>query len=447
MKKEKAPNYKAHSLLFLFVLLLFSSCRKKDDELVIFHCLKDDFTETIKVNGTIEAVNTTYLKSPRMSLSTIIWLEEDGKYVKKGDTVCILEHPETQARLESFEDELETMQSQLDKLQADHQVKLALLQTEIENNKIQLSINSLDSIQKKFAPPLQRKIISLEQKKAALIKEKLEKKFASQETIGGTEIRGLKSRIRQMENRIQRIEDQLKQLIITAPIDGLLLRQELPNIFFFSRDGFASVGGKMEEGSMTWTNMNILEIPDLSKMQIKAELSETDYKKAAENQKVHIRVEAKDNLITSGKIKRKMLTGKRQSRNSNIKTYEAIVEVDSCHTQLTPGMNAECEIIINEIQDTLVVPAVAVFEEKEEKFVYLREGKKFRKVPVKTGTMNTTWCIISSGLSEDSYIALSKPSAAKIIEEKLRVKQNGADTRDSLVKEAPGKELTSIINK
>lgn len=250
-----------------------------------------------------------------------------------------------------------------------------------------------------------------------------------------------------MENRIQGLEDQLNQLIITAPIDGLLLRQELPNIYFFSSDGFASVGGKMEEGSMTWTNMNILEIPDLSKMQIKAELSETDYKKAAENQKVNIRVEAKDKLITSGKIKRKMLTGNRQSRNSNVKTYEAIIEVDSCHRQLTPGMNAECEIIINEIKDTLVVPAVAVFEEKEAKFVYRQEGEKFRKVTVETGTLNTTWCIISSGLPEDSYIALSKPSAAKIIEERRMKIQTGADSGDSLEQEAPGKELTLIINK
>src|SRR6056297_2506609 len=166
--------------LYLLLICLLSACVKNHEELVCFHAEKVDYREKITVNGTVQAVNTTYVKAPRMFLSTIIWLEEDGKHVEQGDTVCILEHPETQGRLESFYEKLEKMEAQLEKIESDHDVKIAMLQADIENNVVQLSINSLDSIQKKFAPPLQQRLISLEQKKAMIIKEKLEKKLASQ---------------------------------------------------------------------------------------------------------------------------------------------------------------------------------------------------------------------------------------------------------------------------
>ncbi|MEX0986139.1 MAG: efflux RND transporter periplasmic adaptor subunit [Bacteroidales bacterium] len=402
----------------LLIMVLLSACGKNPDEQVCFHAVVDDFTETITVNGNIEAVNTTSLMSPRIFLSTIIWLVEDGKEIQKGDTVCILEHPEISNRLESLLEQMEDLDAQLEKLHADHQVKLSMLHAEIENNNIRLSINSLDSIQKKFAPPLQQKLITLEQKKANIFKEKLEKKYTAQKTIGETEIRGLNSRVRQLENQIQRTRDELKQLIITTPMEGKVLRVEVPTRYFMSSQGFGTIGGKLTEGSLALPNMKILEIPDMSKMQVIAELSENNYKRTEEGQKVIIRVDVKDNLVTTGVIKRKMLAGKQQNRDSKVKIYEALIEIDSCHTRLNPGLNAACEIILNELSDTLVIPAIAVFQEDEKKFVFVREGKKFRKTFVETGTLNSTYNVIASGLPADSYIALGRPPGGKIIRER-----------------------------
>lgn len=435
-----------YALLFILMPILMAACSRKQDELVCFHAVMDDYSEKITVNGTIQAVNTTYLKAPPMFLCTIIWLEEEGKFVRKGDTVCILEHPDISLQQEAMLEELKKMEAQLEKLEADHQVNLAMLQAEIENNNIQLSINSLDSIQKRFAPPLQQKLIALNQQKAEIQREKLEKKYASRKTIGETEIRGLKSRIKQMENQIDRIHDELDQLIITAPIDGILIHVEMPRLYFMSSTGSGSLGGKIVEGSSTWTNMNILEIPEMDSMQVLAELSENNYKKVEEGQKVILKVEAKNNLMTSGVIKRKMLTGKQIRWDSKVKTYEALVEIDSCHRQLTPGMNAECEIFINQIRDALVVPAVAVFEENDTKYVYIREDRRYKKTPVETGFVNSTYCVITGGLPPDTYIALTRPPAGKII--RIKGKTAGPETEhaDSVQQVVPGTDSMHLTN-
>lgn len=431
----------------LLLLLLFTSCGNDHNEQACFHVIRDDYTEKISVNGTIQAVDKIYLKAPTMFLSRITWVEDDGTHVQQGDTVCLLEHPEMSSQLEGYKDELDKLTSQLEKLEANHQVKIAMLQAEIENNNIQLSINNLDSVQKKFAPPIQQKLISLEQQKAEILKQKLEKKFTAQKTIGETEIRGLGSRIKQMENRIQRTQKQLEELIIKAPKDGILIREEAPSVMLMSSSGSMTLGGKIQEGTSTMPNMNILQIPNLEKMQVMAELTENDYKKAKDGQKVLIRVEAKNNLLTSGVIKRKMLTGRQQNRNSKVKMYEALVEIDSCHKQLTPGMNAACEIIINEFKDTIVVPAIAVFDENEEKYVYVKEGKKFRKTIIESAYINGSFCVIKSGLTVDCYIAMSRPLKGKVIKEKERMPETESEPADSIEKEITASDTIQFTNR
>ena len=72
----------------LLTLLLISACSSSKDDVVCYHVVEDDYTEQITVNGAIEAVNKTYLKSPASFLCTITWVEEDGALVQPGDTVC-----------------------------------------------------------------------------------------------------------------------------------------------------------------------------------------------------------------------------------------------------------------------------------------------------------------------------------------------------------------------
>ncbi len=433
-----------HNWFGFLLLLLVHACNNQQEQQGCYHVLKNDFTEAISVNGIIKAENTTFIKAPRLFGPTITWVEEDGKYVESGDTVCLLEHQESELRFASYAEKLEALEARFEKLKVDHAIQLAMLQADIENNEVQLSITSLDSVQKKFAPPLQQKLIALQQEKANIRKAKLEKKFLAQKTIGESEIRGLKSQIRRQEGMMKRMQDQLDQLVITTPESGIFMRSDNPTLNFRSSTGSGTLGGKIEEGASTYNNMSIAEIPNMDKMQIIAELSETNYKKTQPGQPVHIRVEAKDNLTTTGTVMRKMLTGKQQGRQSKVKFYEALIEVDSCHTRMTPGMNATCDIIISDYKDTIAVPAVALFEEKGEKFVYLLLKNKYRKCRIESEITSGAYSIISSGLSEDSYIALSKPPVKKILKEKLRKEFPGGDTKDTIPQNQPSADTVNF---
>jgi hypothetical protein len=173
--------------------------------------------------------------------------------------------------------------------------------------------------------------------------------------------------------------------------------------------GGSTVGGKIEEGSKVFSSMPLLQIPDISKMQVSVEVPEADYKRINNDQKVEIKIESVSNLETTGKIIRKSLATKNRDEKSQIKSYEVIISVDSCDSRMKPGLGASCRIIINEVKDTLVVPSAAIFTKDSTKIVYVAKDHKFIPVTIETSVTNSSESIVSKGLKGDEIIALMEP--------------------------------------
>jgi HlyD family secretion protein len=368
-------------------------------------------------------------------------LVDDGTYVKNGDTICILDGPELISSLESNITSLEITMADMKKLEADNTMTLSLLQTRIDNNEANVALNSLDSIQQKFAPPVKQKLFALELAKANVEKTKLRKKFAAQKRIDDAELRSMKSRIMQSESQIQRFKDQINSLTIIAPQDGFVMHVETPIWRFFNGIGGGVIGGKIEENSSVMNNMALLQMPDLRQMQLSVEVPEGDYKRIETGQKVFISVDAVKNLNTTGKIKKKTLVGKQAEGQTSVKTYEVIVSVDSCHTLMKPGLSAGCKIIIDEVKDTVVVPTLAIFDRDSAKIIYVARDEKFIPVTVETGLSNSSESIISKGLTGTETIALVEPPLKWIVRKEKTIKdiKNNSDSikKDTLITPPP----------
>jgi HlyD family secretion protein len=424
----------AFILFFLFTFLVLSCKGKKDSGVITFQIKKSDYVESIIVPGTIQAVVNVPVMPPRSMYGqmTVIRLAADGANVKKGDTICVLTVKELESLYNAMKIDNEKLAAELKKTVADNALNISLLEAQLAASEVQLKISSLDSLQMKFATETQQKLLTLEMRKALIEKQKLEKKLAATKIIGQTGIRQMNARIIQQKMQVQQFEDQIKAMTIIAQREGVVMRTESPVFTIMSMSGSGTIGGPIREGSVLMMNTPVLQFPDLRKMQISAEVAESDFKKIEKGQKVFINVDAANKLATTGKVNRKSLIGKTMQRRSDskVKFYEVIIDVDSCHLKMKPGLSAECKITLKEAHDTVFIPTVAIFERDNSKVVYVNKKDKFEPVRVGTGLSGSSHTIITSGLKGDEIIALSEPPNGLI-----RIETKKADPPDTIKKQ------------
>jgi HlyD family secretion protein len=419
---------------FMCFLLIVPSCSKNKPNIITYDLQQRDYIETIDAIGTIQAVNNFTILAPTTSFSNLMQithLAKDGAHVKKGDTICVFDVPELSNTIESYKVDLEKMEGDLNKLVADNAMHISLLNAQVETNKAETSISMLDSLKMKFATPADKQLIALKMEKANIEKNKLQKKLNAQKRINSSELIKISSRIMMQKNRIQMFQTQSNSLKLVSPVDGIIM-----HVRNYRLEGGTFVMGDIEEGNSTLSNMSILQIPDMKTMQVLVEVSEADYKRIQNGQKVLINVEAVSNLHSTGKIKRKTLQRANPQIRTAIKTYEVDISIDSCHSRMKPGLSAMCRIIIDQVKDAIVVPVAAIFERDSSKIVYVAQGRKFIPVTVETGASNSSFSIISKGLIGNETIALTQPSHDMIKEggkiKPYRTYNRGLDKKDSV---------------
>jgi HlyD family secretion protein len=408
------------SLYLAFFLLSCSG--KKDNSVITYQLSKSDYVERITVPGTVQAVVNTPVMPPRIGQMTVARLAQDGAYVKKGDTICVLSAPELVSNYQEKLTSTEQLEAELKKTEADNQLNIALLEAQLLTSEAQLKISYLDSLQMKYTPEARKKILALEMEKATIEKQKTERKLAAARKIAESDIRQKKLRIMQQKAEAQRFADQINSLTMIAQRDGMVQRAEAPKIMLMSSRGSGTFGGPINEGSVLMFPSPVLQFPDLSLMQISADVAEAAFKKIEKGQRVIITVDAADKLETTGRINRKSLARSNAQRysGSKVRTYEVIVDVDSCHSKMKPGLSASCEIFLKEEKDTLFVPSLSIFDRDSIRVVYVKSKKKFIPVEVETGTSGSSYTIITGGLNGDEIIALTEPPLSLIRNEKTK---------------------------
>ncbi|QDR79742.1 efflux RND transporter periplasmic adaptor subunit [Sporomusa termitida] len=187
---------------------------------------------------------------------------------------------------------------------------------------------------------------------------------------------------------------QLAYYVITAPIDGVVIGKPTP------------AGQTVAQGIST--PQVIMTIADMSKMQIKVLVDETDIGRIKDGQTVSFTVDTYTDKTFTGKVTK---ISREATTSSNVVYYPVYVDVDLPAGLLYPTMTARVTINVGESRNVLVVPLSAVKEDKGQKYVQVMTAGESRKTTVQTGLSDDEQIEIISGLSEGDRIVLP---AAKI---------------------------------
>lgn len=371
---------------------------KNGEDLAAFKVVRKDFVNSVVVDGLVEPIRFTTLSCPGNVDGIVTYLIDDGTYVKEGDTVCIIEDNNQQTNFDNLSVQLENATAELNKVKADLTMQYALLEAQVSNNQVDTEIARLDSLQLRFATSTQRKIKELELERALIEREKFKKKLKSLDIINQSEIKKMELNIRQLTNRLESAKKILDELVIKASKDGLAIVSN-------SR----MTGEKLKEGDNVWNGMPVVTLPEMDKMKVKMWVSETDFKYIGENDSVEYRFDAMPGNSGYGRVVKKMPVGQPVKRNSKVKYFEVEASIDSVSQLPEPGFTANCRVIGAHVEDTIVVPQIAIYDEDSMKVVFVHKKKKYEMREVATGLVSMKEAIISGGLDSGEVISLTRP--------------------------------------
>jgi len=389
------------TLIFIF---FFCSCNKSNKENIsTYNISTTNFENTVMMDGVAEPVRYTTIACPSNVDAIITFLIDDGTFVNEGDIVCILEDNDRKTVYDNLVIQLETAEAELSKVKANLQMQYALLEAQVKNNEADTEIAHLDSLQLQFATPTQRRIKELELERTLIEKNKFERKLEALEVINQSEVRKLELNIQQLTNRLASAKTILDALTIRSPRKGLAVVSNSQ-----------MTDEKLKVGNNVWNNMPLITIPEVSEMKVKIMASEVDFRQINENDSVSFSFDAMPENIAYGKIIKKLPVGQPHKRDSKVKFFEVEASVDSTLQVPDPGFTANCRVFIKQVQDTIVVPQIAIYEEDSIKVVYVKKNKKYEMRQITTGLYSSKESIVSDGLKKGEVIALIKPPQSMV---------------------------------
>ena len=157
----------------------------------------------------------------------------------------------------------------------------------------------------------------------------------------------------------------------------------------------------------------LLEMADLTKVQVRAYFDEPEIGKLAVGLPIKIVWDALPLRSWQGHIARVP---------STVITYTtrhvgaAIVTVDNADGTLLPDTNVTVTVTTSSSPDVLNIPREALHANGGQDFVYVLDGDRLRRTPVKTGIITLTAIQIVDGLREGQTVALGTGNGQPIVD-------------------------------
>jgi HlyD family secretion protein len=219
---------------------------------------------------------------------------------------------------------------------------------------------------------------------AQLLESKLNGRFSS------PEVAKVQASAAQARAAYQAAQEVLKNSNIRAPFAGTVY--QLP----------------VKQGSYVQGGALLTQVASLEKMQVRGFVDEPEIGRLARGQKVEVRWDAIPGRVWEGTLVRVptvvTMVGTRA-------VGEITCAIDNFDRKLIPSVNVNVSILTARHVDALTVSREAVHDQDGKRFIYKIVGHRLERQQVQTGIASLTRVEITSGLTEDTPVALGAMNA------------------------------------
>jgi HlyD family secretion protein len=423
--------------------------------------VQEDLTVRIRSSGTVEPVKNVNV-SPKNPGRLIRLLVEQGDRVSAGQTLAVMENLEITAQKAGAEAQLQEAEAKLEQNQViiageteQAEARLAIAKAQLENSKSRIPKDisqaeaQLNSAQSRLNLTQERitrnryllesgaisqdtfdEVVNENLNAQANVKE-IEERLIQLKTTENPEIAQLEAQVQEAQTALQQrqdsyqdeiatlkaqvaaaqaslkeIEIQYSDTIVTAPFTGTVTQRYAVEGSFVTPTTSAST-----TASATATSILALA----QGLEIVAKVPEVDIGQLKPGQEVEIVADAYPDTVFQGQVKR---IAPEAVIEDNVTSFEVRIDLTTGEDKLLSKMNVDVTFLGEQLNDTLVVPTVAIVTQKGETGVMkLNSQGEPEFTPVTIGLTIKDQTQIIDGLTAQDRVFIDLPEDSREKEE------------------------------
>ena len=362
---------------------------------------RQDFVRSVRLSGTVEAIQSTTISAPRLSgpnanSLVITRLVRAGASVQPGELIVEFDRQQQLTNALDRRAELQDLEQQIRKREAQEQAAAAKDDSEIKVAESALSRAELEMVKNDMIPKIEaeKNANSLEQARATL--KQLQATYDLKRKAAEADLQILRIRRDRAQNAMQMAETNAERMAIHSPIAGMAVLKTV-----WKSNNMAEV----QEGEEVRAGVPVVDIVNPNAMRVRARVNQADINGLRVGQTVHVGLDAYPDLHFPGRIAQISPLGIASTLSPKVRAFVVLIDVQGSHPNLMPDLTASLDVELARTPASLVVPRDALRKDGDRAFVRVQRGGSFEEQEVTISAMNAHEALVASGLDEGAVIA------------------------------------------
>ncbi len=231
-----------------------------------------------------------------------------------------------------------------------------------------------------------------------------------------TERSNKRSALTMREEQVRKLREQVEAAVIKAPSAGLVVYGTTVERRYWDNSGPFKVGSEVSANEL------IVALPDTSEMVAVVKVHESVAGRMSAGQRATVKIDALGGRSVPGVVETVGILAE-HNWDESVREYSVRVLLDKDAIKgkdVRPSMRAEARIVLERVSDALHIPTQAVFAEGVARYVWIGEGSRWRRLPLKVGRRSESQVEVLSGLSAGQSVLLREPTAGERSDEGWR---------------------------
>ena len=368
-----------------------------------------DFVKSIRLSGSVEAVEATTISTPRLAGQNnqslvITTLVRPGSMVRAGDLVVEFDRQDQLKNALDRRVELNDLEQQIRKKQAEGSAARAKDDSELMQAQSALGRAQLEILKNEMLPKIQaeKNTQALEEAQAKV--KQLKTTYDLKRTAAEADLRILQIRRDRAENAMRQAESNADRMAIKSPIGGMAVLRSI-----WKSNNMAEV----QEGEEVRSGMPIVDVVNPAAMRVRAKVNQADIGALKPGLAVRIGLDAYPDLSFTGRVSQISPLAVTSTLSPKVRNFIALIAVDGAHPNLMPDLTASLDVETERLPGALVVPRDALRFDGGLVFVRVRRGNDVSDRTVTVGSMNAHEAVITSGLTDGAVVERNPVAAPR----------------------------------